>query len=111
MKNKKKFPRTPQNTVLAQARLRGAMGKKGRWIDASRLAQAGEQNAERLRKKLAAQLRIADTDVQLTCVYQGTAEEEAPLNSTTKVTYHWTFKHGTVIHTTAMRTDRGRHQR
>ena len=29
------------------------------------------------RTKLAAQLRIADTDVQLTCVYQGTAEEEA----------------------------------
>ena len=77
------------------------MGKKGRWIDASRLAQAGEQNAERLRRKLAAQLKIADTDVQLTCVYQGTTEEDAPLNCKAKVTYHWTLpQHGTVAHTT-----------
>ena len=76
------------------------MGKKGRAIETSRLVHAGEKNAERLRKKLAAQLRIADTDVQLTCVYQGTTEEDAPLNCKAKVTYHWTLPHGTVAHAT-----------
>ena len=59
-----------------------------RAITQERLARAGDDAAERAMKDMAKILKT-ETVEKLICTYLGTAEEDAPLHTRTRVKFHW----------------------
>ena len=68
-------------------------------ITEARLRDVGHHAARRVVKDMADRLEVSLSDDTLKCIYVGTAEEDAPLNSRTRILYEWRLPCGGVIKT------------